>query len=95
MIELAETVKLIEPELLRGAMLPMGVIVGSAVIERVTPPDPSDTGALLHWHLADVKRAKKFRKPKAHPQPVWSEPRTTKQKRFSTASGKDWSTQTR
>jgi hypothetical protein len=28
MIELAEQVKLIEPELLRGAMLPTGVIVG-------------------------------------------------------------------
>ena len=48
MIELAEQVKLIEPELLRGAMLPTGVMVGSAVIENLT----------------DVKRAKKFRKPK-------------------------------
>src|SRR4051812_16115107 len=37
MIELAEQVKLIEPELLGGAILPTGVIVGSAVIERVTP----------------------------------------------------------
>ena len=69
MIELAEQVKLIEA----GAILPTGVIVGSAVIERVTPPDPSD-GALFHWHLTDVKRAKKFRKPKGHPQPVWFRP---------------------
>jgi hypothetical protein len=29
----APGVKLIEPELLRGAMLPTGVIVGSAVID--------------------------------------------------------------
>jgi hypothetical protein len=36
MIELAEQVKLIEPELLRGAMFPTGVIVGSAVIDYVT-----------------------------------------------------------
>ena len=70
MIELAEQVKLIEA----GAILPTGVIVGSAVIERVTPPDPSDAGALFHWHLADVKRAKKFRKPRGHPQPVWFRP---------------------
>src|ERR1700677_506237 len=35
MIELAEQVKLIEPELLRGAILPTGVIVGSAVIDYV------------------------------------------------------------
>ena len=70
MIELAEQVKLIEA----GAILPTGVIVGSAVIERVTPPDPSDAGALFHWHLTDVKRAKKFRKPRGHPQPVWFNP---------------------
>ena len=39
MIELAEQVGMIEP----GALLPTGVIVGSARdIEKVTPPDPSD-----------------------------------------------------
>ena len=70
MIELAEQVKLIEA----GAILPTGVIVGSAVIERVTPPDPSDAGAKFRWHLTDVKRAKKFRKPRGHPQPVWFRP---------------------
>ena len=71
MIELAEQVKLIEPELLGGVMLPTGVIVGSAVIERITPPDPGDPTALFRWHLVDVQRAKKLRKPARHPQPSW------------------------
>ncbi len=71
MIELAEQVKLIEP----GALLPTGVIVGSAVIEKVTAVestggDPSEAGALFRWHLVDVERANRFRKPKGHPQPV-------------------------
>ncbi len=70
MDDLAGQVKLIEP----GALLPTGVIVGSAVIEKVTPPDPFDAGALFRWHLANVERAKKFRKPKGHPQPVWFMP---------------------
>jgi len=70
MLELAEQVKMIEP----GAILPTGVIVGSAVIERGTPPDPGDAGGLFHWHLTDVKPARKFRNPKGHPQPVWIEP---------------------
>jgi hypothetical protein len=26
------------------------------------------------WHLAGVERAKKLRKPKGHPQPVWFKP---------------------
>jgi hypothetical protein len=82
--------------------LPMGVIVGSAVIEKcermedggskmedsagTSAPSsilypPSSSGAILNppsslfcWHLADVQRAKKFRKPKGHPQPVWFTP---------------------
>jgi hypothetical protein len=76
MIELAEQVKLIQPELLTEGEggLPTGVIVGSAVIERVTPPDPAEAGALFRWHLVDVERAKKFRKPLLHPQPVWFVP---------------------
>src|SRR5215213_5322185 len=49
MIELAEQVKLIEPELRRGAVLPTGVIVGSAVIERVSRVD-----SMYRWHLACV-----------------------------------------
>jgi hypothetical protein len=65
MIELAEQVKLIEP----GAMLPTGVIVGSAVIEKVSQVDH-----IYRWHLAGVERAKKLRKPKGHPQPVWFNP---------------------
>ncbi|MGH7214125.1 MAG: ASCH domain-containing protein [Tepidisphaeraceae bacterium] len=75
MIELAEQVKLIEP----GATLPTGVIVGSAVIEKVTAVestggDPSEAGPLFRWHLVDVERTKRFRKPKGHPQPVWFTP---------------------
>jgi hypothetical protein len=70
MIELAEQVGMIEP----GTLLRTDVIVGSAVIERITPPDPSDTDELFRWHLADVKRAKKLRKPRLHPQPVWFKP---------------------
>src|SRR5829696_3720092 len=62
MIELAEQVKMIDP----GALLPTGVIVGSAVIERVSQVD-----SVYHWHLADVRRAKKLRRPSGHPQPVW------------------------
>ena len=75
MVELAEQVRLIEPELLRGALLPTGVIVGSAVIEDVIPPDRADGGAgLFRWQLADVRRIKTPRKPTGRPQPVWSNP---------------------
>jgi hypothetical protein len=73
MIELAEQVKMIEP----GTLLPTGVIVGSAVIERVTQSDSRSTGsgqAMYRWHLADVRRAKRLRKPQGHPQPVWFNP---------------------
>lgn len=62
MIELAEQVKLIAP----GTELPTGVIVGSAVIERV-----SQIGSIYRWHLRDVERATTFVKPERHPQPVW------------------------
>ena len=65
MIELAEQVKMIEP----GALLPTGVIVGSAVIERVSLADE-----MYRWHLADVRRAKTLRKPTGHPQPGWFRP---------------------
>ena len=76
MIELAEQVGMIEP----GALLPTGVIVGSAVIEKVTRiehphPNPLPEGEGMYaWHLADVQRARKFRKPTGHPQPVWFNP---------------------
>jgi len=29
---------------------------------------------MYRWHLAEVQRAKKLRKPRGHPQPVWFEP---------------------
>jgi hypothetical protein len=101
MVELAEQIRMIEP----GAILPTGVIVGSAVIDYVTEirDQRSDGGKLTsdfcpltsssqtsspssltsdlrpltsiyEWHLTDVKRAKKFRKPTGHPQPVWFRP---------------------
>lgn len=75
MIELAEQVRMIEPELRRGASLPMGVIVGSAVIDRVVAPDPADGEAgLFRWQLADVRRIKIHLKPTRHPQAVWFRP---------------------
>ena len=49
--------------------LPMGVIVGSAVIEKVTQGEE-----YFEWHLGGIERAKKLRKPKGHPQPVWFTP---------------------
>jgi predicted transcriptional regulator len=49
--------------------LPTGVIVGSAVIEKVTQGTD-----FYEWHLSDIERAKKLRKPKGHPQPVWFTP---------------------
>jgi predicted transcriptional regulator len=49
--------------------LPTGVIVGSAVIEKVTQGNK-----YFEWHLGGIERAKKLRKPKGHPQPVWFTP---------------------
>ena len=67
--------RLIEPELLCGAVLPTGVIVGSAVIEQVIPPDRAEGPAgLFRWQLAGVRRIKTPRKPTGHPQPVWFKP---------------------
>ena len=61
MMELAEQLIL--------SQLPSGMIVGSAVIERVT------RGAdLYEWHLADAQRSARPRKPTGHPQPVWFKP---------------------
>ncbi len=72
--------------------LPMGVIVGSAVIEKcekiedagLRMEDGAEASApssiidpqssLFRWHLTDVERAKRFRKPKGQPQPVWFTP---------------------
>lgn len=68
MIELAKQVGMIEP----GALMPAGVIVGSAVIEKVIPPN--NDSDLFRWQLADVKRLATPRKPKGHPQPEWFNP---------------------
>jgi ASCH domain-containing protein len=90
MIELAEQVGMIEP----GTLLPTGVIVGSAVIERVEKVDSGEwivdgdrregrsplstndyrPSTLFKWHLVDVRRAWRLRKPTRHPQPVWFRP---------------------
>ena len=56
-------------QLVLGGGLPTGVIVGSAVIERVTAPAAGR--GLYHWHLADVERMAAPRRPVGHPQPVW------------------------
>ena len=63
MIEIAAQIKLISPE----TELPRGVIVGSAVIARVTPAGDG----MFAWHLNDVQRASTLRTPTGHPQPVW------------------------
>ena len=65
LLELAEQVRMIEP----GALLPTGVIVGSAVIEKVSRVD-----SMYGWHLTGARRARKLRKPDGHPQPVWFRP---------------------
>lgn len=65
MVELAEQVGMIAAD----AQLPTGVIVGSAVIESVSRVDET-----YRWHLVDVRRARRLRKPTGHPQPVWFEP---------------------
>ena len=61
MIELANGLRRFPEE------LPTGVIVGSAIIEKITPREDG----MFQWHLAHVERAKRFRKPKGHPRPVW------------------------
>ena len=68
MLELAEALRLWGPD----AELPRGVIVGSAVIEKVT--GPADGHGRYQWHLTDVKRARQLRRPTGHPQPVWFQP---------------------
>ena len=66
MIELAKQVGMIDV----GALLPTGVIVGSAEIERVS----QTVAGMWRWHLADVERSKRLRKPKGRPQPSWFTP---------------------
>jgi hypothetical protein len=66
MLELGEQVGMIRAD----ALLPSGVIVGSAVIDRVT----STPDGLYAWHLKDVERDPTPRPPRRHPQPVWFNP---------------------
>ena len=65
--------------------VPTGVIVGSAVIDHCAVVRASclngngaQAGSLCHqhyqWHLRDVKRLKRPRKPKGMPQPMWFYP---------------------
>ena len=63
MIELAAQIRMVEAD----ALLPTGVIVGSAVIDRVV----EGGDGFYHWHLTDVERLAHPRKPRGHPQPVW------------------------
>ena len=65
LVELAEQVKMIEPD----ALLPTGVIVGSAIIEKVSRVDD-----MYRWHLAGVERLTRPRRPTGRPQPVWFRP---------------------
>ena len=64
-VELADALELFPPR----RPLPTGVIVGSAVIEKVSRGD-----GFYRWHLCDVRRARTLRRPTRHPQPVWFEP---------------------
>ncbi len=66
--ELAKQVRLIKP----NEDLPTGVIVGTAVIDRVIAPDSSD--GLYRWQLRDVQRLVQPKKPTRHPQPMWFRP---------------------
>ena len=71
MVELAEGLRLWKP-----GELPTGVIVGSAIIERCEPmstaAQPSAT--TYAWHLVDVTRLDRPRKPRRHAQPAWFNP---------------------
>lgn len=68
MVELANALRLFPHD------LPKGVIVGSAVIEKVTRPAADAGHDLWQWHLTDVQRADKLLAPQRHPQPVWFQP---------------------
>ena len=79
LLELAEQVKRIEPNFHKLAdaiaLLPKGLIVGSARIERcerlIDPSAAAPGLALYAWHLTDVKRFAFPRVPSGRPQPVW------------------------
>jgi hypothetical protein len=50
--------------------LPRGLIVGTAAISHVSNGQPG----IYEWHLTNVKRLARPRKPKRMPQPVWFRP---------------------
>ncbi len=52
-----------------GGDLPRGLLVGSAVIERVIEPDGEH--GMYGWQLAAVQRERRPRKPSGRPQPTW------------------------
>ncbi len=52
--------------------MPTGVIVGTAVISHVTNGGAGRSA--YEWHLTDVHRIKRPRKPRGRPQPVWFRP---------------------
>jgi hypothetical protein len=73
MLDVASQIKLLDPD-----DLPRGLLVGSAVIDKVTPYDPDDGlgyDGLWRWHLREVRRIERPVKPRGHPQPVWWLPR--------------------
>jgi hypothetical protein len=88
MIELANAIKLFPHELPTGVIVGTAVIekceevgsrqyaVGSGEKRDRSPlaTDNSQLATLYQWHLADIERVKKFRKPTGHPQPVWFKP---------------------
>ena len=67
--ESALTPTLSHPRKLEREQLPTGVIVGSAIITGC-----ERNNGQYQWHLSDVKRLKRPRKPKRMPQPVWFTP---------------------
>jgi len=55
---------------LDSADLLRGVLVGTATISHIT----NGTPGVYEWHLTDVRRLARPRKPKRMPQPVWFRP---------------------
>jgi hypothetical protein len=90
MIELAEQVGMIETGTLlpTGVIVGSAMIESCRRVDSCQLPvasrntrDPSllatnnsQLTTLFQWHLTDIQRAKRLRKPKGHPQPVWFRP---------------------
>ena len=56
--------------------LPTGVLVGTATFAKCVPCKSRGDGGFAGyaWHFAEVKRLKRPRKCKNHPQPSWFNP---------------------